>query len=134
MYTEKLFHQFGTDLISIATTGDKAGIAFSAIPVFIIRLAYSVRVANTGAAVIAFDKIQSFGGPRGNGDVGTLAIPANPVLGTVYYKDVSIRMLPGDTVVAEVTTAGAAGSGHIACYSYFDHNVPANFSAMIASA
>lgn len=132
-YTENFCHQFGIDTISIASTGDKAGFGVFDVPHVMVILTYTVRVANTDLAVIAFDKIPANAGTRGNGDVGTITVPANPVLGKTYYKVINVRLIPGDVVMAEVTDAGAAGSGHIGMRGFRDVDVVTNQTHMIAS-
>jgi hypothetical protein len=106
-------------------------------PVRIVALVAVVTNALGGAGVIKFDKRPTYGSDtgRGDGDVGSLALPDTTAIGVVIYKEVNITLNPGQQVVAEVTDA-TAGSDTADVYIVVEYlpDRPANFSAMLASA
>ena len=99
----------------------------------------STAVVSTGAVVVAFKRYPTFGSAAGAVTLGSVSIPAGTAAGKVVYKDISqVTLLPGDQLVAEVTTAaaggGAAGGALYGVLAELDPEQPANQSDMIASA
>lgn len=91
-------------------------------------------IAATG--VIKFDKRPTFGSDsgRGDGDVGVLNLTTAHTQGKVVYKEVDVRIVPGEEVVAQVTdVTGASDTADVVIYVQPDWERPANVTAMVAS-
>lgn len=121
---------------SLAATGDNT-IWNVGEPITVVRIeAIIALAASTGAAVIKFDKriLTDSDTGRGDGDIGSLTIPASTVAGKVVYKNVRVDCSPGDQIVAEVGTTSAAGSAYYEVHYIRRHEEPLNLTDMIASA
>lgn len=130
-YAEQI-DQLLTGPVTLATTGDKGSYTTSTGCV-IRRLAVSFHTEPTATGVIQFDKIDA-AGVRGTADVGQLNVAAGHVIGQVLYKNVNVQLLPGESVIAEVTDAlDGVTLGSIMILIDPDWESPAAVSRMIAS-
>jgi hypothetical protein len=71
--------------------------------------------------------------------LATLTIPTGIAAGAIYYKELdSVKIVPGNGLVVEVTTAagggGAAGDGYAFIEGYHHPEDPRNVSVMVLSA
>lgn len=103
-----------------------------------LRAMITTAVVSTGGVVVAFKRYPTYGSSAGAVTLGTLTIPAGTAAGKVVYKRINpSNLIPGDQLVAEVTTAAAGGgAAGGALYSFSaeeDPEYPPNQSDMIAS-
>lgn len=141
MYTEKLKVAFdSTTASSLASAAVVKKYAFFR-PAYVRRIGIGVTTAivSTGSVVVTIKKYPTMGSNSGEVSLGTITIPAGTAAGKVFYKALgSVKLIEGDELVFEVTTAaaggGAAGAG--VCMFDADDNpeMPANNSDMVASA
>src|SRR3990167_27784 len=114
-------------------------------PITVLRVGAVISTATVSSAGIvgAFDRRITTGSDTGRvaglnaGADGVLNIPTATAAGKVVYKDLAVDLVPGDQIVAEVTTA-AAGGGAAGGAQYFvewvaRHEVAGNLSDMVAS-
>lgn len=100
-----------------------------------IALVVTTAMNSTGAAVVQVKKYPAAGSSANAVLLGSLSIPAAAVGGQVYYKDIpAVKLLPGQELVFEVTTASTTAGKGICLFDADDNpERPANVS-MIASA
>lgn len=119
--------------VNLTTIGDKADWAPGMVPYTIRGVAVMYRTEPTGSLVLKLDKIPG-GGSRGDGDVAVVTGSAADDLGDVLYKKLNVKIVPGDEVIAEVTTASAGATDcHIILLVEPSWDVPENNTRMNAS-
>lgn len=124
-------------VFSAASTGDKAVFTPGMLPFVIRSVAVTLNASPGDAGVIKFDKRPTAGSDsgRGDGDVAVLNLATTHSAGQVIYKDgLSVRIDPGEQVVAQVTDASAgvtAATVHM-LIEYIQEN-PANDANMVAT-
>lgn len=143
MYTELIGHlaipsSSSTQSLTAAAVIQRS-LVMEACEVGRIMFAISTATVSTGNIVIAFKQRTAFGVTAGEVTLGSLNIPGGVALGKVYYKDLdSVKLLPGQELVVEVTTAaaggGAAGAGFAGIKLGHAPEAPVNVAAMVLSA
>jgi hypothetical protein len=125
-------------VLDCTTTGDKARFTCGPQPIVVRRISLALSAQPGDAGVVKFDKRVTFGSDsgRGDGDVGVLNLLASAVhaAGKVVYKDVNVKINPGEEIMVEVTDASAALTGAVAHIFYEPSpEQAANIPAMVAS-
>lgn len=142
MYTEKLKVAFdSTTPVSLASTAVVKRYA-SIRPMVVRKIAVAVTTAtvSTGNIVVTVSKYHTIGASTSAVVLGTIAIPGGVAVGKVYYKDLAAiqKLVVGDELIFEVTTAAAGGGAAGAGVCMFDADdspeTSANNSDMVASA
>lgn len=120
--------------VDLTTTGDKADWVPGLVPYIIRGVAVMYETEPTGSLVLKLDKIDG-AGTRGDGDVAVVTGAAADDIRDVLYKlNLSVKVIPGERVVAEVTTASAgASSCNVVLLIEPAWEIPANNSKMNAS-
>lgn len=141
-YTEKLRAVFDSTSAVVLTSAAVIKKFAALRPMYVRKVAFAVGTTcvSSGTIVVKVKKYVVFGSAAGAVDLATLNIPATQAAGGVIYKDLasSQKLMPGEELVFEVTTAaaggGAAGAG--VCMFDADDNpeTSPNESNLIASA
>mgnify|MGYP003347377665 FL=1 len=102
-------------------------------------IAISTAVVSSGGVVITVKNRPTVASAAGESTITTLTVPAGTAAGKVVYKDINEALIvPGGSLVFEVTTAaaggGAAGGGIYGFVACEDPEYKLNESSMIASA
>lgn len=143
MYTELIGHMAMQNSASAESLTSAAVVKRYSVGVAAIvrQFSFSVKTAtvSSGGIVVALKYYPTVGSSSGAVTLASLTIPTGVAAGKVYYKAVdSVKVLPGQELVVEVTTAaaggGAAGDGYSAIECYHAPEHPANLSNMVASA
>lgn len=142
MYTEKLKVAFDSTTAVVLTSAAVIKKFTFARPMILRKVAFAISTAtvSSGGIVITAKKYPLIGSSANAVTLGTITIPGGTAAGLVYYKDMAsaAKLVVGDELVFEVTTAaaggGAAGAG--TCLFDADDNpeTSANNSDMVASA
>ena len=104
-----------------------------------VAVAISTAVVSSGGVVVTIRNRPTVASATGQSTITTLTIPAGTAAGKVVYKDINEALIvPGGSLVFEVTTAaaggGAAGQGVCGFVASEDPEYKLNESSMIASA
>jgi hypothetical protein len=104
-----------------------------------VAIAISTAVVSSGGVVITVKNRPTIASATGEATITTLTVPAGTAAGKVVYKDINEALIvPGGSLVFEVTTAaaggGAAGGGIYGFVASEDPEYKLNESSMIASA
>lgn len=125
----------------LTSTGVKSEYACIGERVAIQRVAISISTAvvSSGGVVVTVKNRPTLASATGESSITTLTIPAGTAAGKVVYKDINEALIvPGGSLVFEVTTAaaggGAAGAGIYGFVMSEDPEYKLNESSMIASA
>lgn len=124
--------------VSGASTGVKGEMCVGSMRLFVRSVHVVTQTANaTTAAVINFIRRPTAGSASGETTIATITVPTTATAGQVYYKDgLNVRLMPGESVVVSVGTAGGAGFTSFSGIINVERSteVPGNISAMIPSA
>lgn len=137
MYTETVSH------IAIRQSATPLSLASAAVidrhtvleGVNVERFLFQLTTAVAGGPVVlALRQRTGYGVTAGQITVATLTIPTGAAIGQIYYKDVDpVKLVPGQELVAEVTSAGSAGAGFVGVKMGHSPEMPGNVSVMVAS-
>lgn len=134
MYAEKHIVNLNETAITLASTGVKVrytpGVQGCTIRRWWLQLE---QATTTTAAVVVLKKRPTPGSASGEVVLSTLTLSATEAAGnTVYSSDLDARILPGEQVIIEVTTAATAGALTYAGLEMDpDWEVPANAKASV---
>jgi len=123
--------------IAVTTTGIKARFMNTGLqPIQVRGAAYIIEVASTvTATVIAVKHRPTIASATGETSIETITVPTARAIGDVVYVDnIDKKVLPGEEVVFDVTTASTAGSGHFVLQTVPSWDAPGNNGNMFASA
>lgn len=116
------------------TTGDKGDWNPGLHPYVIRGVAVLYETEPTGALVLKLDKIDG-AGTRGDGDVAVLTgAAADDIRDVLYKQNLAHKVIPGERVVFEVTTASAGATAcSVSILVEPSWDAPGNNSKMNAS-
>lgn len=124
--------------VSGASTGVKGEMCVGSVPIIVRGVAITTQTANsTSNCVVDFRRRPTAGSSTGEVSIGTITVPSTAVAGRSYYRNgFNVRVNPGESVIATVTTAGGAGftSMTASVVMELSPEVAENLSSMIASA
>lgn len=106
-----------------------------------VKFLIGTATVSSGNIIVKFNKRPTLNSATNESLIAQLSIPGGVAAGTVYYKNVAsaIKLLPGEVISVEVTTAaaggGAAGAGMAMVEGYRSYESPVNQpTTMVASA
>jgi recombinational DNA repair protein RecT len=135
MYTELVGHEAlkgSPDSLASAAVVEQKAVMLG---LKVRRFMASVTTVTVGASVVVLKKYSAYGVSAGAVTLATLNIPGGTAVGTIIYKDLdSVDVLPGQSLVYEVTSAATSGAAVIGINAYHAEEHPSNVAAMVASA
>ena len=133
-YAEKHMLNLNETAITLASTGVKARYTPGVQGCTIRRWGLQLEVATSAtAAVVVLKKRPTPGSAAGEVVLSSLTLATAETAGnTVYSNDLDARILPGEQVIVEVTTAATGGTSTFAFLEMDpDWEVPANAKASV---
>jgi len=126
--------------VAVTSTGDLIVYNIGeAIELSRIAVLVTTATVSSGNIVVTVYQRPTYGSTSGQVTIGTLTIPTATTAGSIYYKPVeSVRLLPGQQLAFNCSTAAAGGSNAGAVISMFKAFMttedPRNVAAMTLSA
>jgi len=140
MYDHQKIDQTIVAAADIVTAADPIALArhFIGYQPIMVRAVWAVlTVINTVApSILTFKYRPVVGSAAGEVVLGTVTIPINAPIGTMYYEKVTTeppKCLPGGEIVVQTDGGGTAGNATLGFFGEFSWDVPANNAKMIAA-
>lgn len=124
----------------IVTAADPIALAryFPGYQPILVRAVWAVMTtANTVApSILTFKFRPTPGSAAGEIVLGTLTIPINAAIGSVYYEKVAVeptKCTPGGEIVVQTDGGGTAGNATLGFFGEFSWDAPGNNTRMVAA-